>query len=341
MARYEVIESKTWKRDDGATASIYGAVPWTSSSEEKRWKIVPRGYTVRDNVSGTVGIGKQPWATRAEAQAWVDAQTAREAERKRLFAARPPGPVAPSKKKTRGRQAHATISARDIREFRGFLKNATDRQVQGIYEKEQRAGRDEYAELAIAEAARRGIELIHDDDHSTKRGSRGGGRKSPAQLDREIAEVLAGGFKVGDVVQLRWEPGTGGVIRALKADGSAAISTTHGERAVPTDALVHVRKEHEERVRRSMPSRAHATKALARKPKKPARSHHSTQQARGSYPFDLVPGDVVMRKDIKGRKKYRVSHLGDSGSFVQVYTREVGGGGGIITFDRSQLRLVN
>lgn len=271
MARYEVIESKTWKRDDGATASIYGAVPWTSSSEEKRWKIVPRGFTVRDNVSGTVGIGKQPWATRAEAQAWVAAQTAREAERKRLFAARPPGPVAPSKKKMRGRQAHATISARDIREFRGFLKNATDRQVQGIYEKEQRAGRDEYAELAIAEAERRGIELIHDDDHSTKLGSRAGGRKSPAQLDREIAEAL------------KHKPG----------------QTT-------------------------------------------ARVHHSTQQARGSYPFDLVPGDVVMRKDIKGRKKYRVSHLGDSGSFVQVYTREVGGGGsGIITFDRSQLRLAN
>lgn len=337
MARYEVIESKSWKRDDGATASIYGAVPWTSSSEEKRWKIVPRGFTVRDNVSGTVGIGKQPWATRAEAQAWVDAQTAREAERKRLFAARPSGPVAPSKKKTRGRQAHATISARDIREFRGFLKNATDRQVQGIYEKEQRAGRDEYAELAIAEAERRGIELIHDDDHSTKRGARAGGRKSPTQLDREIAEALAGGFKVGDIVQLRWEPGTGGVIRALKTDGSAAVSTTHGERSVPTDALVHVRKEHVERVRRSMPSSAHATKTV----KKTVRAH-STQQARGSYPFDLVPGDIVMRKDIKGRKKYRVSHLGDSGSFVQVYTREVGGGGGgIITFDRAQLRLAS
>ena len=60
---------------------------------------------------------------------------------------------------------------------------------------------------------------------------------------------------------------------------------------------------------------------------------------RGDYPFDLIPGDVVERRDIRGRKKYRVSHLGHSGNFVQVYTREVGGGGGIVSFDRSQLRL--
>ena len=80
MARYEVIESKAWKRDDGATASPYGASPWTTASEEKRWKLVTRGYTVRDNERGTVGIGRQPWATRAEAQAWVDKETARRTE---------------------------------------------------------------------------------------------------------------------------------------------------------------------------------------------------------------------------------------------------------------------
>jgi hypothetical protein len=84
MKRYEVIESKMWKRDDGASASIYGAVPWTSAAEEKRWKIVTRGYTVRDNVSGTVGIGRQPWKTREEAQAWVDKGNARHDEPSRL-----------------------------------------------------------------------------------------------------------------------------------------------------------------------------------------------------------------------------------------------------------------
>ena len=90
MARFEVIESKRWKRDDGATASIYGAVPWVSSSEEKRWRIVPVGYTVRDNASGTVGIGRVPWATRAEAQAWVDEETARLEEARQAHEARYP-----------------------------------------------------------------------------------------------------------------------------------------------------------------------------------------------------------------------------------------------------------
>jgi hypothetical protein len=65
----------------------------------------------------------------------------------------------------------------------------------------------------------------------------------------------------------------------------------------------------------------------------------ATPARRGSYPDDLVAGDVVVRRDIRGRKKYRVSHTGRSGNFVQVYTREVGGGSGqIVTFDRSQLK---
>jgi hypothetical protein len=87
--RYEVIESKSWLRDDGRTASIYGAVPWTTSSEEPRWKMVTRGFTVRDNVRNTVGIGRQPWATRAEAQAWVDTEDVRLSELDAARLARP------------------------------------------------------------------------------------------------------------------------------------------------------------------------------------------------------------------------------------------------------------
>ena len=85
------------------------------------------------------------------------------------------------------------LSAKDIREFRGFLRNATDRQVQGIYDKEKGAGRDDYAELAVAEAEQRGIFLDLADNeygHSTKK------KKSGAQLDREIAEALNGGGSV-------------------------------------------------------------------------------------------------------------------------------------------------
>ena len=81
-------------------------------------------------------------------------------------------------------------SARDLREFRGFLRQATDRQVQGIYDKEKRAGRDDYADLAVAEAESRGIELDNDRYHSTK-------KKSGAQLDREIAETLGRSTKGG------------------------------------------------------------------------------------------------------------------------------------------------
>ena len=88
--RYDVIESKVWKRDDGATASPYGASPWTSTAEEKRWKLVTRGYTVRDNESGTVGIGRVPWATRAEAQEWVDTANARRAAQLAAHEARYP-----------------------------------------------------------------------------------------------------------------------------------------------------------------------------------------------------------------------------------------------------------
>jgi hypothetical protein len=52
-----------------------------------------------------------------------------------------------------------TITAEEMRDFRGYLRNCTDRQVRGVYDKEREAGRMEYAELALAEAERRGILL--------------------------------------------------------------------------------------------------------------------------------------------------------------------------------------
>jgi len=70
--RYQVIESRMWKRDDGRTASIYGACPWTSSPEKSRWTMVIVGWTVRDTRLGTIGIGRLPWSTESEARAWAD-----------------------------------------------------------------------------------------------------------------------------------------------------------------------------------------------------------------------------------------------------------------------------
>lgn len=49
------------------------------------------------------------------------------------------------------------MTAQDIREFNAYLKNCTDSQVIGVLEKERAAGRDNYAALAEAEAARRGL----------------------------------------------------------------------------------------------------------------------------------------------------------------------------------------
>lgn len=49
------------------------------------------------------------------------------------------------------------LTATDIREFRGYLKGCTDRQVLGVLDRETAAGRDAYAELARAEAEKRGL----------------------------------------------------------------------------------------------------------------------------------------------------------------------------------------
>lgn len=50
------------------------------------------------------------------------------------------------------------MNANEMREFRQYLKQCTDRQVMGVLEKERAAGRDDYAELAVAEAERRGLQ---------------------------------------------------------------------------------------------------------------------------------------------------------------------------------------
>lgn len=49
------------------------------------------------------------------------------------------------------------ISAQDIREFNGYLRQCTDRQLAGVLEKEIAANREEYTELTKAEACRRGF----------------------------------------------------------------------------------------------------------------------------------------------------------------------------------------
>ena len=73
--KYEVIEHKIWLRDDGAKASIYGALPWppgASEREKARWKIVAQGWTVRNPQTGEVGVGRPASSTKEAAQALAD-----------------------------------------------------------------------------------------------------------------------------------------------------------------------------------------------------------------------------------------------------------------------------
>ena len=71
MSKYEVIPAVLWRRDDGASASIYGALPWRSEAEKARWKREEVGFTVRNPHTNEVGIGRAPWATRGEAEAFA------------------------------------------------------------------------------------------------------------------------------------------------------------------------------------------------------------------------------------------------------------------------------
>jgi len=56
-------------------------------------------------------------------------------------------------------RAPAPISDSDLRDFTTYLKNCTDSQVKGVYDKERAARRDMYVILVEQEAARRNIEL--------------------------------------------------------------------------------------------------------------------------------------------------------------------------------------
>ena len=61
MKRYEIIEAKRWVHVSGATASIYGACPYVSDSDKSNWSIQTVGWTIRDNKTNTVGMGRKPF----------------------------------------------------------------------------------------------------------------------------------------------------------------------------------------------------------------------------------------------------------------------------------------
>jgi hypothetical protein len=67
MRILEVIPARHWVNlRNGRTASVYGAVPYTSKAEEADWEVQDNGWTWR-NDNGTVGLGRVPAKTREEA----------------------------------------------------------------------------------------------------------------------------------------------------------------------------------------------------------------------------------------------------------------------------------
>ena len=68
MERYGIVKSFYWKHKSGRTASIYGSLPWTSAADAENWKMVQRGWAIKDNHENTVGRIGRPSATLQELQ---------------------------------------------------------------------------------------------------------------------------------------------------------------------------------------------------------------------------------------------------------------------------------
>lgn len=75
-----VIEAKRYRHlPTGRTASTRGACPWTSEAERAQWVCETVGWTW-ERSDGTVGLGRRPAETRAEAEAVMAAINARRAD---------------------------------------------------------------------------------------------------------------------------------------------------------------------------------------------------------------------------------------------------------------------
>ena len=73
MSNFEIIEAKRWVNTDGRTASIYGSCPYVSDADKPNWSVQTVGYTLLNLNTGTVGIGRKPFATFEEATQFMTA----------------------------------------------------------------------------------------------------------------------------------------------------------------------------------------------------------------------------------------------------------------------------
>jgi hypothetical protein len=71
--RYTVEESRSYRhKATERKVSIFGALPWRGDAEKLEWELVVNGFTIRDHNANTVGCGRAPWTTQAEAQTIAD-----------------------------------------------------------------------------------------------------------------------------------------------------------------------------------------------------------------------------------------------------------------------------
>ncbi len=75
MTKYQVVPSRVYRHTSGQCASIHGSVPWRNDIEKAEWTIENSGFTVLNPLTSQYGIGRKPWATREEAQAFADTHT--------------------------------------------------------------------------------------------------------------------------------------------------------------------------------------------------------------------------------------------------------------------------
>jgi len=72
MKTVEVIPCRYWMNHvTGASASLFGAAPWSSEADRPEWSVVEDGFTWRvTSRSGSVriGLGRRPVETREEAE---------------------------------------------------------------------------------------------------------------------------------------------------------------------------------------------------------------------------------------------------------------------------------
>lgn len=74
-----IIPSRRWKhKATGATASLYGAVPWSGAPGDRKedWVLEDVGYTIQWE-DGTIGVGRPPFNSKAEAESWLERDKAR------------------------------------------------------------------------------------------------------------------------------------------------------------------------------------------------------------------------------------------------------------------------